>query len=70
VLYEEQLGKISRMWIAADLDKVGQDAMCGEEIMVKLPVYKQFEKKLAELKSSDSAGEYFFNNYHNIPTVG
>jgi len=70
VMYEEQLGKITRIWIAQDSDKVGQDTMAGEEILVKLPVYKQFEKKIAELKKSDSAGEYFFNNYHNIPTVG
>lgn len=70
VLYEEKLGKIMRMWLAQDADKVGQDAFAGEEVLVKLPVYKQFEKKIAELKGGDSAGEYFFNNYHNIPTVG
>jgi len=70
VLYEEKVGKISRMWIAADADKVGQDAFAGEEILKKLPVYTQFEKKIAELKGGESAGDYFFNNYHNIPTVG
>lgn len=70
VLYEEQLGHIVRMWIAQDVDKVGQDACAAEEVLIKLPVYKQFAKKIAELKGAESPGEYFFNNYHNIPTVG
>jgi len=70
VLYEEQVGKITRMWLASDADKVGQDPFAGEEVLLSLPVYKQFEKKIAELKGAEKAGEYFFNNYHNIPTVG
>lgn len=70
VLYEEQKSKITRMWLAQDADKVGQDAMAGEEVLKKLPVFKMFEKKIAELKGTDTAGDYFFNNYHNIPTVG
>jgi len=70
VLYEEQVGKICRMWLSQDADKVGQDAFAGEDVLKSLPVFKQFEKKIAELKGGESAGEYFFNNYHNIPTVG
>jgi hypothetical protein len=70
VLYEEQKGKIARMWLSQDKDKVGQDAMAGEEIMKKLPIFKMFEKKIAELRGRNDTGDYFFNNYHNIPTVG
>jgi hypothetical protein len=70
VLYEEQNSKITRMWLAQDADKLGQDPMAGEEVLKKLPIFKSFEKKIAELKGTDTAGECFFNNYHNIPSVG
>merc|ERR1719359_1823301 len=35
VLYEEKLGKIMRMWLAQDADKVGQDGGAGEAIIAK-----------------------------------
>eukprot|EP00913_Durusdinium_trenchii_P009547 g8970.t1 len=83
VLYEEKGGKITRMWIKPDADKLGSDPYAGEDPATSYPAYdeiwkdilatseayKQFEAKLKELKNGHM-GERIFHNYHDIPSVG
>mmetsp|Transcript_82048 Transcript_82048/g.237233 ORF Transcript_82048/g.237233 Transcript_82048/m.237233 type:complete len:99 (+) Transcript_82048:2-298(+) len=69
VLYEEKGGKITRMWIRADAEKLGQDPTAGEDVLVRTDAYKAFEAKIAECKGG-KAGDFIFHNYHNTPTVG
>lgn len=69
VLYEAKGGKVTRMWLKSDADKLGKDTYAGEDIMARSESCKAFEDKIAELKGG-KAGERIFHNYHNIPTVG
>jgi len=69
VLYEEKGGKLTRMWLKPDSEKIGNDPYAGEDILSASDAYKQFEAKLKELKG-DNLGERIFHNYHDIPSVG
>lgn len=69
VLYEEKGGKLTKMWIKQDSDKLGSDPYAGEDILAASDAYKQFEAKLKELKNG-KLGERIFHNYHDIPSIG
>jgi len=69
VLYEEKGGKITRMWLRPDTDKVGADPYAGEDVIERNETFKAFEAKIAELKGG-STGPRVFHNYHQIPTLG
>lgn len=69
VLYEEKAGKLTRMWVKPDGDKLGLDPNAGEDILERHEAFKAFEEKVAELKGG-SAGSRIFHNYHNTPIVG
>lgn len=69
VLYEERGGKITRMWLRPDADKLGCDTFAGEDIIAHSDAFKAFEAKIAEVKGG-SAGERIFHNYLQIPTIG
>eukprot|EP00415_Alexandrium_ostenfeldii_P000828 UN0828 len=69
VLYEEKGGKITKMWLRPDTDKLGMDPYAGEDIVERNETYKAFEAKVAELKGGN-AGPRIFHNYHQIATVG
>eukprot|EP00929_Paragymnodinium_shiwhaense_P008216 TRINITY_DN11215_c0_g1_i1.p1 TRINITY_DN11215_c0_g1~~TRINITY_DN11215_c0_g1_i1.p1 ORF type:complete len:337 (+),score=125.96 TRINITY_DN11215_c0_g1_i1:73-1083(+) len=69
VLYEEQGGKITRMWLKQDTDKFGLDPTMGEEVLTRTDVVKAFEKKIEELRGGPAAPR-IFQNYHDIPTIG
>jgi len=69
VMYEEKGGKITRMWLKQDTDKLGADTYAGEDVLAASESFKQFEAKLKELKSG-KLGERIFHNYHDIPSVG
>jgi len=69
VLYEETGGKLTRMWLKPDTDKLGLDPTAGEELLKRTDTYKAFEEKIKELRGG-SLGEIIFNNYHQIPSVG
>lgn len=69
VLYEAKGGKITRMWLRQDADKIGKDTYASEEIIARSEAFKAFEAKIAECKDG-KAGERIFHNYHDIPTVG
>ncbi|CAJ1335231.1 unnamed protein product, partial [Effrenium voratum] len=69
VLYEEKGGKITKMWLKQDADKLGADTYAGEDILAASEAFKQFEAKIKELKGGKT-GEYIFHNYHDIPSVG
>mmetsp|Transcript_145435 Transcript_145435/g.267334 ORF Transcript_145435/g.267334 Transcript_145435/m.267334 type:complete len:281 (-) Transcript_145435:27-869(-) len=70
VLYKEEKGKTTAMWLAPDKDKLGADSHAGDDVITRHPLYKQFEKKIGELKGGGKAGAFHFFNYHNTPTVG
>merc|ERR1711988_1575345 len=69
VLYEEQGGKITRMWLKQDAEKLGLDPTAGEEILQRTDVVKAFEKKIEELRKGP-AQPRIFQNYHDVPTIG
>lgn len=69
VLYEEKGSKITRMWLRPDAEKLGIDPTAGEDVMKRTAAYKAFEEKIKEVKGGP-AGEFYFFNYHETPTVG
>lgn len=69
VLYEELGGKIVRMWLRPDTERLGLDPTAGEDVLTRTDTYKAFETKIKELKGGP-AGEFIFHNYHDTPTVG
>ncbi|CAE7811208.1 unnamed protein product [Symbiodinium necroappetens] len=69
VLYEEKGGKLTRMWLRPDSEKLGSDPYAGEDILASSEAYKQFEAKLKEV-TGGKLGERIFHNYHDIPSVG
>jgi len=69
VLYEARKGKLTRMWLAPDADKLGQDPCAGEDIILRHPLVKQFEEKLKGLRPS-AAGDRIFHNYLDVKVVG
>jgi len=69
VLYEEKGGKLARMWLRQDAEKLGSNPDAGEEKIVRSEAFKALEAKVAELRGG-KAGERIFHNYHDIPTVG
>jgi len=69
VLYEEKGGKLTRMWLRPDTDKLGNDTHASEDILAASDAFKAFEAKVKELKGG-KLGERIFHNYHDIPTVG
>ncbi|CAE7435489.1 unnamed protein product [Symbiodinium natans] len=69
VLYEEKGGKLTRMWLRPDSEKLGSDPYAGEDILAASEAYKQFEAKLKEV-TGGRLGERIFHNYHDIPSVG
>merc|ERR1740121_786691 len=69
VLYEERGGKLTRMWLKPDTEKLGLDPTAGEDVMKRTDVFKAFEAKIGEVKGGP-AGEFYFFNYHETPTVG
>lgn len=70
VLYEEKGGKLARMWLRQDTEKLGADPTATEDILEKSEGYQAMEAKLKELKGGGRLGERIFHNYHDIPTVG
>eukprot|EP00927_Polykrikos_kofoidii_P048761 TRINITY_DN42974_c0_g1_i1.p1 TRINITY_DN42974_c0_g1~~TRINITY_DN42974_c0_g1_i1.p1 ORF type:complete len:385 (-),score=77.25 TRINITY_DN42974_c0_g1_i1:111-1265(-) len=69
VLYEETGGKISRMWMRQDAEKLGIDPAAGEDALLRTETVKAFEAKIVELRGGPAAPR-IFQNYHHIPTVG
>lgn len=69
VLYEEKGGKVTRMWLRPDSEKVGIDPCAGEEIIARSEGFKAFEEKIKDLRGGSTGTRYFFN-YHDTPTVG
>jgi len=69
VLYEEKGGKVTRMWLRQDAEKIGVDPTAGEEILARSEGFKAFEDKIKDLRGG-STGARIFHNYHNTPTVG
>jgi len=69
VLYEEKGGKVARMWLRQDAEKVGIDPCAGEEIITRSEAFKAFEEKIQDLRGG-SIGTRIFHNYHDTPTVG
>eukprot|EP00747_Dinoflagellata_sp_TGD_P181372 gnl/TRDRNA2_/TRDRNA2_35185_c0_seq1.p1 gnl/TRDRNA2_/TRDRNA2_35185_c0~~gnl/TRDRNA2_/TRDRNA2_35185_c0_seq1.p1 ORF type:complete len:348 (+),score=67.55 gnl/TRDRNA2_/TRDRNA2_35185_c0_seq1:40-1083(+) len=63
VLYEEKNGKIARIWLMQDKEKLGSDPYANEDILSRSEIYKEFEKKIAELRGGQ-AGPRIFHNYH------
>jgi len=73
VLYEEKGGKITRMWLKPDSDKLGLDPYAGEDILLRAEVVKTFEAKISELRGNPPGsppGPRIFQNYHTIPSIG
>eukprot|EP00928_Gymnodinium_smaydae_P071027 TRINITY_DN54718_c0_g1_i1.p1 TRINITY_DN54718_c0_g1~~TRINITY_DN54718_c0_g1_i1.p1 ORF type:complete len:374 (-),score=71.82 TRINITY_DN54718_c0_g1_i1:109-1230(-) len=70
VLYEERGGKLTRMWLSPDADKLGSDKKADEEALLRTEIVKKFEAKIAELRDSPNAGPRIYQNYLDIPTVG
>eukprot|EP00930_Biecheleria_cincta_P023381 TRINITY_DN16907_c0_g1_i2.p1 TRINITY_DN16907_c0_g1~~TRINITY_DN16907_c0_g1_i2.p1 ORF type:complete len:329 (+),score=60.50 TRINITY_DN16907_c0_g1_i2:50-1036(+) len=69
VLYEEKGGKLTRLWLRQDTEKLGADPTATEAILEKSEGYQAMEAKIKELKGG-KLGERIFHNYHDIPTVG
>lgn len=68
-LYEEKGGRITRMWLRPDTEKIGLDPTAGEETLTRTEIFKVFEAKIAELKGG-APGPRIFHNYLEMPTVG
>lgn len=69
VLYEEKGGKVTRMWLRPDAEKIGADPCAGEQIIARSEGYQAFEAKIKDLRGG-SASASIFHNYHDTPTVG
>lgn len=69
VLYEEKGGKVTRMWLRPDSEKLGLDPTAGEEVLMRTDAYKAFAAKLIEIRGDETSGR-IFHNYYNTPSVG
>jgi len=69
VLYEEKGGKITKMWLKPDVNKLGKDPTANESILACSEEFKAFEAKIAQLRGKTEA-HTIFHNYHETPSVG
>merc|ERR1740120_450055 len=68
VLYEAKGGKITRMWLRPDAEKLGLDPTASAEVLLRTDAYKAFEAKILELRGN--LKDRIFHNYHETPTIG
>lgn len=68
-LYEAKGGKLTRIWLRPDSEKLGRQPNASEEVLLRTDVVKAFEETIKEVRGG-ALGDRFFTSYHDIPSVG